>query len=333
MPFSHSTIHHITVFRALQLGDMLCTVPALRALRRHFPEAMITLAGLPWAAGFVRRFNRYVDAFVHFPGYPGLPEQHVSPQEVLRFTELMQASNIDLVLQMQGNGSIVNPMIELWGARHTAGFWRKEDYCPDPDTYVEYPGNMHEIDRHLRLLRHLHIPNDGRELEFPITLEDFEAYNKLQLGLRPGRYIVVHPGSRGDWRQWPPAHFAAVANRFYRDGFKIVVTGTDAERPLTAKLLAQLKFPAMDLTGRTSLGAMGLLLTNAAGLLSNCTGVSHMAAALRTPSVVISMDGEPGRWAPLNRDLHTTIDWLRHPDLELVMEAADNLVKKTKSQI
>jgi ADP-heptose:LPS heptosyltransferase len=83
----------------------------------------------------------------------------------------------------------------------------------------------------------------------------------------------------------------------------------------------------IDLTGKTSLGAMAILIKNAFALVSNCTGISHLADAFDTPSIVISMDGEPQRWAPLNRKLHRLIDWTRNPHFEAVLLETDTLVK------
>ena len=114
----------IAVFRALQLGDMLCAVPAIRALRRAYPQAHIALIGLPWAASFVQRFNNYLDRHIVFPGYPGLPEQPFNEPAWNTFVGQMQQERFDCILQMQGNGTIVNEMLTQFQPKQLAGFHR-----------------------------------------------------------------------------------------------------------------------------------------------------------------------------------------------------------------
>jgi ADP-heptose:LPS heptosyltransferase len=323
------TIHKIAVFRALQLGDMLCVIPAMRALRAAFPHAHITLLGLPWAASFVKRFHLYFDEFIHFPGYPGLPEQDFDPKAVHRFILAMQQQQFDLVLQMQGNGSIVNPMVALFRAHYTAGFWHRNQGCPDAAFFLEYPENVSEIERHIRLMEFLDIPAKGKHLEFPIMQADIQDFMKLDFPYDAKEYICVHPGSRGSWRQWPPEMFARMADTFVEKGWKVVLTGTADERALTEEVASLMLEESLNLAGETTLGSLGVLIKNARALLSNCTGVSHVAAAVETPSIVISMDGEPRRWAPLNKSLHYTIDWTDEPDFNLVLRQGIQLLEST----
>ena len=87
-------------------------------------------------------------------------------------------------------------------------------------------------------------------------------------------------------------------------------------------------YPAIDLTGHTGLGEIGQLIKEADLLISNCTGVSHIAAAVETPSIVISMDGEPERWGPLNKQLHKTIDWTRGNDFDHVLAEMEMLLEE-----
>src|SRR5690349_23412729 len=124
------TPHTIAVLRALQLGDLLCSVPAFRSLRAAFPQAHIALIGLPWSKAFVNRFRRYLDEFIEFPGYPGLPERPAAAAATPDFLAIMQRRRFDLALQMHGNGRYTNQLLPLLGARVTAGFVQPGSHCP-----------------------------------------------------------------------------------------------------------------------------------------------------------------------------------------------------------
>src|SRR5690606_6854777 len=104
--------------------------------------------------------------------------------------------------------------------------------------------------------------------------------------LRPGEYVCIHPGARAAERRWPAERFAAVADALAEKGLRIVLTGTADESPTTAAVARWMSTPAIDLAGRTSLGAMAALLQGARLVVCNDTGISHLAAALGVPSVV-----------------------------------------------
>jgi ADP-heptose:LPS heptosyltransferase len=321
-----TNIKRIAVFRALQLGDMLCVIPAIRALRHQYPSAKITLLGLPWAKNFVERFKDYFDKFIHFPGYPGLPEQHFDEEAFDEFIKLVRKEKFDLLLQMQGNGTIVNPLMFTFGAKYVAGFYNDNSFVDSP-FFMTYPNHEPEIKRHLLLMEHLNIPGQGDHLEFPLTKHDQKDFDELLLAVYPKNYIIIHPGSRGRYRQWPPKFFALIADYCIEQGFTVMITGTKEESDITGELIKCMHHLPIDLTGKTSLGAIAVLIKDAFAIVCNCTGVSHVADAFDTPSIVISMDGEPKRWAPLNRKLHRVIDWTKHPHFEKVFLETDTLIK------
>lgn len=323
----------IGVFRALQLGDMLCVIPAIRSLRSAYPDAEIILLGLPWAKSFTERFSKYFDGFIHFPGYRGLPEQPFDEDAYQQFLIDINQERFDLILQMQGNGTIVNEMIAQYGAKYTSGYKLKGHYAPDNGLYIEYPDYGSEIERHLLLMEFLGIPSKGDQLEFPLTQADTKALDQLQLGIEPGRYICIHPGSRGAWRQWPVEHFAALADFCSEQGYQIVITGTKEEAGIVQSVIDNMKGEAINTAGKTSMGAVAALIKDAAMLISNCTGVSHIAAAFGTPSIVISMDGEPERWGPINKELHHTINWLASPDFHLVFRETVAMVNRLETGV
>ncbi|MDD5553681.1 MAG: glycosyltransferase family 9 protein [Candidatus Omnitrophica bacterium] len=299
----------IAILRALLLGDLLCLVPSLRALRKALPKSEVTLIGLPWAASFARRFSHYIDRFMEFPGYPGLPERKPDMEAIQEFIRSCRRQNFDLALQMHGDGTFVNTLIELLGAKRTAGFYSKDSWRPHPETFTRWPEKGHEIRKLLGLLKFLGIPPSGEKLEFPVYEQDKEEFLKIKEDyyLKDNNYICLHPGARFSSRRWDTGKFASLAQRLVSDGHTVVATGTKKEEKLIKGSFGHALNKIISLAGKTSLGSLALLLKNARLLITNDTGVSHLAAAMKTKSLVIVTGSDPARWAPLNHRLHPYI--------------------------
>src|SRR5690606_36108903 len=315
-------MYKIAVFRALYLGDFLCSVPALRALRKAFPDAEITLIGLAGMKDLAGRYNIYIDKFISFPGYPLLTDYPFEADKFQTFLEKVRSKKFNLMLQMQGNGSIINNLLKAFNAKRIVGFCQTKK--EENKNFLLYPSHLHEIERHLASLKHIGISSDDTNIDFPINEEDRDNYQKANLNIDTD-YVCIHPGSKAGWRQWPIAHFAAIGDYLGKKGFQLVITGTKPEIELAGNLAELMVYKPIISSGKLSLGRTAILLSGASFLLTNCTGISHLAAALQVPSLVISMDGEPKRWAPLNRELHRTIDWKANPDYNAVFKEIESI--------
>jgi ADP-heptose:LPS heptosyltransferase len=189
------------------------------------------------------------------------------------------------------------------GAHHNTGYYRAGHYCPDAKRFHEWQDDQHEVVRWLALMERLGAPSRGTHLEFPLRESDWQVWRSFRLH----DYAVIHAGSQLPSRRWPAERFAEIGDALAREGLRIVLTGTVGETQLTSRLQSAMREPALDLAGRTTLGTLGAVIARARLIVCNDTGVSHIAAATRTPSVVIACGSDPRRWAPLNRDLHHVI--------------------------
>lgn len=301
----------VAVFRALQLGDMLCCVPALRALRAALPDAQITLIGLPWARTFAARYADLIDAFEVFPGAHGFPEQPEDGTGLPVFVDAMRERRFDLAIQLHGSGGIANELVAQFGARALAGF-KQPGETPPHGCFVDWPDALPEPERYNVLMRAMGIDTPGAALWFPLTADDLAEYESIvaRHGLHPERLVLVHPGAQLPSRRWPAERFAAIADELATDGWQIAVTGTASEVELTARVVGAMTQPARHLAGETSLGALAALVAHARLVVCNDTGLSHVAAAMHTRSVVVASGSDTRRWAPLDHDRHHVLaDW------------------------
>jgi ADP-heptose:LPS heptosyltransferase len=302
------SIKKIAIFRALKLGDFLLFTPALKAIRKTFPQAVIHYIGLPWNRELVKRYDRYIDNFIEFPGFPGLPENPFRAEEVPPFLSGVQQRKFDLVLQMHGKGNISNLLVSLFGGKVVAGFASKDAYRPNQDFFLSYPAQQPDLLKNLELLEFLGIRDEDKAMHFPLFNTDFQKLRALEeyssVSLRP--YACVHPGAISA-TPWPAEHFAAVADSCIEQGLQVVLTGTTQDKPLTQAVMQKITGAAIDLAGKTDIGTLAALIKGSRAVIANDTGVAHLAVAIGVPSVTVFTTTDPLIWAPLNQARHRVI--------------------------
>lgn len=290
------------------LGDLLCTVPALRALRGRLPRAHVALVTFAEMRPVVERLAPWVDELLPFPGHPDIPERPPRHDAIDGFYAAVRARRFDAALQMYGANPAANEVTERLGARRTGGFFVPGTCSPDLRTHLPYPHHRHEVHRHLDLMRLLGAGPRGEHLEFPVTRADEQAAAAVRRahGLR-SPYALVHPGATSASRRWPASRFAEVGDGLARRGLRVAVTGVAAEAALATAVAARMNRSPANLAGETALGTIAALVRDAALVVSNDTGIAHLAIALNAPTVTVFLSGDPVRWAALDRRRHRVL--------------------------
>ena len=309
----------VCLFRALPgIGDLLTAIPAIRAIRAARPDVVMTLLTLPVAAPLAARFGHLVDEILDFPGFPGLPDRAPDLPAIPRFLAAMQDRRFDLALQLHGTGRLTNEIVALFGASTTAGFHPEGDPPFERGRYLEWLEAEPEVRRWLRLAALLGCASTDERLELPLAPD---ADDQVGVALPNVPFIVVHPGASAPERRWSADAFGHVSARLAGAGVPIVLTGSADELQLGAVVGSRAGAfgDVVDLTGRTTLDALGAVVRRASLVISNDTGVAHVADALGSPSIVVFTSTDPGRWAALDPGCHVA---LTNPTPDLVADLA-----------
>lgn len=257
----------LLVLRALKLGDLLVAVPALKAIRRAFPDHRLRYAAQGWLS----------EALGLVGGYELLPTHGLD--EPLA----MEPGVVDVAVNLHGNGPESAGRIEALQARRTIGY--RSGFRDGPQWRAE----LHERERWVHLLRWHGIEADPTDLH----LDRPHVPSPV-----PGA-TVLHVGAAYGSRLWPAERFAAVAAELHRHGHHVVFTGGAAEQDRAAAVcrLAGLPLEAV-LAGKLGLAEFAATIAAARVVVSADTGAAHLASAYGTPSVVLFGPAPPEIWGP-----------------------------------
>ena len=259
---------------------MLLAIPALRVLRRASPGDPLVLAAQP-RIGRLLEVLGVVHRAVDFDAL-GLHALFES-ESVDRWREWPARCADDLrrarrVIAWIGSGEpgFVERLIALVPGSVVA-----------PSVGAERPVWEHLVDTVGASSAHLE-PAIRAAVEVPTALGD-EARGDLAGSGWNGRdrLLIVHPGAGGRGKRWPAASFAAVLEQVAAlPGVAIALHRGPADSDAVAALPAALTAQAIALR-EPPLPRLAGMLTHAAAYLGNDSGISHLAAALGVPSIVL----------------------------------------------
>lgn len=261
------------VLRALGMGDMITGLPALRLLRAHLPDHRIVLV-MP-------------EVWARYPRRAGLVDDVVDSRELAPLTAA--PSEPDLAIDLHGNGvpslALLQPLRPARIISYAGGdaVWRHDE---------------HEVTRWCRLLR------EGLPAPDAECATVAGALGEPPETSQPAGRVVVHVGAKSASRRWPAERFAAVATALRQDGHGVVVTAGRGEETLADQVAG-----AAGVAAETSLSVDELfsLIGRARLVVSGDTGVAHVAAAYRVPTVTLFGPVSPARWGPPDDPRHRVL--------------------------
>lgn len=260
----------IVILRALGLGDFLTGVPAYRALRAAYPDHAVILAAPPGLQALAA-LTGAIDGV--------LPTGELQP---IRW----HGPPPDIAVDLHGNGPASHDLVRSLGAAITIMYAS----AAEPDvTGPWWPEAEHEVLRWCRLLEWwgLRADPDALMLDRPAVRP-----------LAPGA-VLLHPGAASGSRRWPAARFAAVAKALTAAGEQVVISGSAAERPLARRVAQLAGLPSGSvIAGQTDISGLAATVAAARMVISNDTGVAHLAVAYGVPSVTLFGPVSPALWGP-----------------------------------
>jgi len=130
-------------------------------------------------------------------------------------------------------------------------------------------------------------------------------------GVEPGGYWAFAPGAEyGPAKCWPAGHYAELARRLHeRDGLPVLLLGSGKEAALAREIAEAAPGACRVMAGETSLLDAMALIAGARGLVSNDSGLMHVAAAFGLPQVAVFGSTSPEHTPPLN--VRARVLWLK----------------------
>ena len=295
-PWDWCAVRRVLVVRLRSIGDTVLATPSLDALRRFLPLAQIDVLLESWVAPVLEGFDA-VDNIITV--------ERGSTASRARVVKRLRAARYDVAYNLHG-GTTATLLTRASGARHRVGYSsyqysRLFNHTAPPATEIWRQTKTHSVEQQLALLGWTGVPVSDRPATRLVVTEKASASVSERLGAagvdEVKQIALIHPAAAFETKQWAVENFARVIENLSARGFECVAISAPDESQVVADLVENSKARLTAFTD-LRLPEVTALADRARLFVGNDSGIAHIAAAVRTPSVVIFGSSNVAHWRP-----------------------------------
>jgi heptosyltransferase III len=291
----------ILVIRGGAIGDFILTLPAIAALRKNFPDAHLEvlayphIAQLALAGGLVDRVESIgARALASFFARNGeLPEELVD-----------YFSEFDLIISyLYDPDQIFSTNV----SRCTQAQFITGPHRPKEGSTI------HAAQLYLKPLERLAIFDADPIPRLRMSTDSTPASTLFRNPAGQGNehILAIHPGSGGEHKNWPEGKWAELLQKLINEtSFNLFLVGGEAEGERLQRLSAALPPARVRVAQSRPLPELAQMLQQCAAFIGHDSGISHLAAAVGLPGVILWGETTEEIWRPPSDKMLV----LRHPD-------------------
>ncbi len=312
----------VLIFQPDHLGDILLSQPAVRIIREQFPNHRLIGVVGPWSET-IARLVWPVDEIVTVD-FPGFNRESTMKSPLAPYLQLLREA-ATLGKLNAGVSFVLRP--DAWWAAWLAALATAGPVVTSDDPRTASFGTHcshiaeddHATARVVAIARAM-ADNTSSDAPRPESLplwmpENPAAHDEAQRFLQARGvhhdYVVIHPGSGADVKQWPRERWRAVVNGLGLRDTSILITGNQSEREM-AQSIAGTSGNALSIAGQTPLPVLIEILRGARLVVGPDSGPLHLAVACGTRTIHLFGPSDPvryGPWGPPDRHRVVRANW------------------------
>lgn len=335
-------IKKIAVIELAHLGDVLVATPAIRLLKKKFPDASITCVLSPWSEDIISG-NPDIDEIIIYRAswFDRIDKKPFSLKETASFIRQLRQKRFDLGIDMRGDVRVIF-LMWLAGIKYRVGYAFTGGGFLLSNAVLFDAGKRqgtHQIDHNINLIKAIDFGKDVQSLDRRMTVSFsesdksyIEGYLKANAVVTGDFLIAVHPGAGLAAKRWPSERFNLLIDRILEGHrVKIALVGGPHEADLTKRFSARMRADVVNTIGSTTIKQLAALLKRCSLFIGADSGLMHVASAMEIPMVIIwSGNAKTTLWGPLSQGAVVIDKLLEDISVGDVMDAVSKQIGRLK---